>query len=267
MKQRSFLALLIASLVSLSLLFPVDIVAQGARGAGHISRLIPTVNVQRGVGVKLGAAQMPILWGDTLTTDRGGRARVTLDDGSILNVGSESSIRVVSHDAAAQRTQIQLAYGRLRSSAVRLSRAGSSFEVRTPTAVAGVVGTDFMIFFINGTTHLHVMEGIVNLCNLVGKCVVVGAGFSSSVRTNEEPSPPHHTPPSESVQAHNATSVGGAGAAAGAAGGAVHAGILAGHSLLLAVGMVVVAVIPAAIVPAVNGAKRCGCTSVTAGKP
>lgn len=264
MKPRSFFALLLASLLSVSLLFPLDLVAQASRGAGHISRLIPTVNVQRGAGAKVGAAQMPILWGDTLTTDRGGRARVTLDDGSILNVGSESSMRVVSHDAAAQRTQIQLAYGRMRASAVRLARAGSNFEVRTPTAVAGVVGTEFILIFINGITHLHVLEGIVNFCNLAGKCVAVGAGFSSSVRSNEEPTHPIHTPPGTSVEAHNLTSVGGVG---GAAVGAVHGGVLAGHSAFLAAVLVVAAVIPAAIVPALNGGKKCGCSTVVAGKP
>lgn len=78
MKPRSFCALLTACLACLSLLFPADLVGQAARGAGHISRLIPTVNVQCGAGVKAGSANMPILWGDTLTTDRGGRARDTL---------------------------------------------------------------------------------------------------------------------------------------------------------------------------------------------
>src|SRR5712692_8029616 len=206
MKPRSFCALLTASLLSLSLQFPSDLFGQAARGAGKISRLIPTVNVQRGAGVKVGAANMPVLWGDTLTTDRGGRARVALDDGSILNVGSDSSIRVVSHDAAAQRTQIQLAYGRLRSSAVRLARANSSFEVRTPTAVAGVVGTDFALFFENNISRVVVFEGKVNFCNLAGQCVVVGAGMTSAVRGNESPSSPTVTPPSETISASNSTS-------------------------------------------------------------
>ena len=44
----------------------------------------------------------------------------------------------MKHDARAQQTQLELAYGRMRSQVVRLTNSGSQFEVRTPTAVAGV---------------------------------------------------------------------------------------------------------------------------------
>ncbi len=272
-RTRSDAVYAIALLLTVSLLFPFDLVAQNqaqsqaARGAGKVSRMIPAVNLQRGAKVSPASTSMPVLWGDTLTTDRGGRARVALDDGSILNVGSDSSIRVVSHDAAAQRTQIQLAYGRLRSSAVRLARANSSFEVRTPTAVAGVVGTDFALFFENNISRVVVFEGKVNFCNLAGQCVVVGAGMTSAVRGNESPSSPTVTPPSETISASNSTSVGG-GAGGGAAGAAgVSGGALAGHGVLFAVGLVAAAVVPAVVVTSVTRGHKCGCSTVVPGRP
>ena len=266
----------IALMLSVSLLFPFDVVAQtqaqaqAARGAGKVSRMIPTVNLQRGARVTPASSAMPVLWGDTLTTDRGGRARVALDDGSILNVGSDSSIKVVSHDAAAQRTQVQLAYGRVRSSAVRLARAGSSFEVRTPTAVAGVVGTDFFLEFENNISRLVVFEGKVQMCNLAGQCVLVGAGMTSAVRGNEQPTSPTPTPPSEMVSASNSSSVGGgAGGAGGAAGGVgATGGALAGHSLLFIVGIVAAAVVPAVVLPvAISRTHKCGCNTVVPAHP
>ncbi len=267
MRTRSLPVFTLALLVSVSLLIPFDVVAQNqaqsqaARSAGKVSRMIPTVNLQRGAKVTTASSAMPVLWGDTLTTDRGGRARVTLDDGSLLNVGSDSSIRVVSHDAAAQRTQIQLAYGRLRSSAVRLARAGSSFEVRTPTAVAGVVGTDFFFEFFNNISRLVVFSGKVNFCNLAGKCVIVGPGMTSAIRGNDQPSPPTPTPPSEMVTASNSSSVGGgAGGAAGAAG--VSGGALAGHGVMFAVGLIAAAVVPAVVLPVtVARTHKCGCNN------
>jgi len=262
MKKASHWTWFTALLVSLALAFPPGLPAQG-QSAGQISRLIPTVNLQHGTRVQLAAAGAKVLWGDVVTTDRGGRARITLDDGSILNVGSESSLRVVQHDAANQRTQIQLAYGRVRASAVRLARAGSNFEVRTPTAVAGVVGTDFVLDFTNGITNIHVFEGSVNFCNLAGQCVTVAAGFTSVVRGNQAPTQPAPTPPSVSTESVQSTTAGGGGAGAG---GAVAAGAAVGatHSALL-VGSIIAVVVGSSIgVVASTGTqpKKCGCTTV-----
>ena len=164
MKKASHLSWFVVVLLCMAMAFPPTLLAQ-AQSAGIISRQIPNVNLQHGARVQLASANAKVLWGDVVTTDRGGRARIALDDGSILNVGSDSSLRIVQHDAANQHTQIQLAYGRLRASAVRLARANSSFEVRTPTAVAGVVGTDFGIEYSNDMTNVHVYEGSVKFCN------------------------------------------------------------------------------------------------------
>jgi len=165
MKKAPHLTWFLAVLTSLTLVFPAPLPGQ-AQSAGSISRLIPNVNLQHGMKVQLASAGAKVLWGDTIQTDPNGRARVALDDGSILNVGSNSNLRIVQHDAANQRTQIQLAYGRLRASAVRLARPNASFEVRTPTAVAGVVGTDFTTDYTNDISTVQVAEGSVNFCSL-----------------------------------------------------------------------------------------------------
>jgi hypothetical protein len=263
MKKVSHLTWFTALLASLALMLPPGISAQG-QSAGQISRLIPTVNLQHGSRVQLASAGAKVLWGDMVTTDRGGRARITLDDGSILNVGSDSSLRIVQHDAANQRTQVQLAYGRLRASAVRLARAGSSFEVRTPTAVAGVVGTDFVLDFENGMTSIHVYEGSVNFCNLAGQCAMVGPGFSSIVRGNQAPTQPAPTPPSVSTESVQNTTVGGTGGAGAGGGAAAGAAVGVSHSALIIGSVIAAVVVPAIAVPVAAGSqpKKCGCTTV-----
>jgi hypothetical protein len=264
MKKMSHLSIFVALLASLAMLFPPQVAAQ-AQSAGKIARLIPTVNLQHGTRVHSAAAGAQVVWGDMVSTDPGGRARITLDDGSILNVGSNSSIRIVQHDAANQRTQIDLAYGRLRSSAVKLARAGSSFEVRTPTAVAGVVGTDFQVEHENDISSVHVFEGKVNWCNRkTGACVIVLAGFSSSIRGNNSPESPQPTLPSTGATSMNSTSVGtggGAGAGGAAAGGAA-AGAAATHSVLVIATAIAAAAIPAVVVPVATKGKKCGCNTV-----
>ena len=263
MKNPSRLSWFLALLTAVALAFPPGLSAQ-AQSAGQIARLIPNVNLQHGAKVQLASAGAKVLWGDKVVTDQGGRARITLDDGSILNVGSNSSIVVVQHDAANQRTQIDLAYGRLRASAVRLARAGSDFKVRTPTAVAGVVGSGFDISFLNDITSLHVTEGSVNLCNLGGQCVTVGAGFTSTIRGNQAPSQPAPTAPSTATENVQSTSVTGTGATGGGAttGAAVGASAAVSHSALIIATVVAAVVAPAVAVPLANKTKKCGCTTV-----
>src|SRR5690242_17161006 len=53
-------------------------------------------------------------WDDTLSTDASGRARIVLDDQSILTLGSNSRLRVIKHDASSQQTELELGLGRIR---------------------------------------------------------------------------------------------------------------------------------------------------------
>jgi len=87
---------------------------------------------------------MELTWNDAVQTDPSGRVRVRMLDDSLLSIGANSELRITSHDPQTHRTQVQLAYGLLRAQIKKLA-AGDVFEVRTPTAVAGVIGTDFGI--------------------------------------------------------------------------------------------------------------------------
>lgn len=100
-------------------------------------------------------------WNDLLKTDVAGRLRANLADGSLLSLGSSSQMRVTQHDAATQQTSLELNYGRLRSRVVKLAQPGAKFEVRTPHAVCGVIGTDFYLFVDANRTLVIVYSGRV----------------------------------------------------------------------------------------------------------
>ena len=125
-------------------------------------------------------------WGDVVRTGDGGRARVALDDGSVLNVGSSSTLTVTQHNAAAQQTQIELTYGRVRSQVVKQSKPNAKFEIHTGVGVAGVVGTDFFLGYMNGLFQIIVYEGHVKFCNLDGLCVDVLAGQIATIRDGHQ---------------------------------------------------------------------------------
>jgi len=197
MKTQSPYALGLAVLLSFLLAIPADTLAtpQGAgQRAGEVSRLIPAVSIARGPKSTTASPKSIVNWQDLVNTQVNARARIALDDGSVLNVGSESSMKIVKHDAGAQQTELELTYGKLRTQAQKIAKPDGKFEVRTPAGVAGVVGTDFFVGYdVNaGAMNVIVFEGLVKVCNLAGVCVLVKAGQMTNVRNgdNSPPAPP-----------------------------------------------------------------------------
>jgi hypothetical protein len=192
-KELSPYACVLALSMSAVLCIPADVLAapDTTARAGEVSRIIPAVSIARGSKTISASAKTVVDWQDVVNTQAAARARVALDDGSVLNVGSESSIKVVKHDSGAQQTELELAYGKMRSQAQKITKTDGKFEVRTPAGVAGVVGTDFYVGFDNstGTMNVIVFEGMVKVCNLAGVCVIVKAGQMSSVRSNDSTGP------------------------------------------------------------------------------
>src|SRR5882757_2474015 len=214
MKTKSSYAFGLALLLSFLIAIPADVwAAPQAAGqrAGEVSRVIPAVNIARSGKTITASAKTAVDWQDLVNTQANARARIALDDGSVLNVGSESSMKVVKSDGAAQQTELDLAYGKLRSQAQKITKTDGKFEVKTPAGVAGVVGTDFYIGYEQngGQMNLVVFEGQVKLCNLAGVCVMVKAGQMSSVRSNDNSSPlnPTQATLDELTTAVNATTL------------------------------------------------------------
>src|SRR5580700_590486 len=210
MKKRSPSLIALAFLASLSIVVPPDVPAQVGQRAGQISRAIPEVAIARGAQQLPAIVKTLVDWGDVVKTGDGGRARVALDDGSVLNVGSSSSLTVTQHNAASQQTQIELTYGRVRSQVIKQSKPNAKFEIHTAVGVAGVVGTDFFLGYMNGLFQIIVYEGHVKFCNLDGICVDVLAGQIATIRDGHQaPGQPSQATPSELTDAANATAVGG----------------------------------------------------------
>jgi hypothetical protein len=136
-------------------------------------------------------------------------ALLPVTDGSVLNVGSSSSLLVTQHNSAAQQTQIELTYGRTRSQVVKQAKPNAKFEVHTAVGVAGVVGTDFFLGYLNGIFQLIVFDGHVKFCNLDGVCVDVLAGQIATIRDgHKSPDQPSQATATELIEAANATMMG-----------------------------------------------------------
>src|ERR1700677_518406 len=85
-------------LCSLLTVLPAMAEPQTGQSAGQINALIPAATKNS----KAAKAKEDLNWNDLLQTDHAGRVRAGLKDGSILSLGSDSELRIVQHDGAAQ---------------------------------------------------------------------------------------------------------------------------------------------------------------------
>ena len=199
----------VLAVVLLALLAPygsLGLLAQGQR-AGQVAGTIPSGEIKRPSGTVTTAMGTEVLWDDLVTTASSGRARLGLDDGSIVNIGSGASVLVVKHDAASQQSNLTLTFGQMRAR-TKLSKSGASFEVRTNTAVIGVIGTDFWVDAQPTSTRVIVFEGAVRVTSLAGAAVMVAAGQMVSVPSGQPPSAASPASQSEMQEAADNTDVG-----------------------------------------------------------
>ena len=181
--------------------------------AGKVANAIPDETLQHSGQ----AAQAPlkvhdgVLWEDTVRTLGNGRVRIALEDGSLINIGARSVMRITKHDAQSQQTEIELQLGKLRGQVVKLSKPGASFQVKTNTAVIGVVGTILIIDALPNLTHVRCLEGMVNVKNLnpaIAGETTLHAGEQTHVGAGQAPAPAAPSPPAEISSDLNLTNAG-----------------------------------------------------------
>jgi hypothetical protein len=190
--------------------------------AGEVSRLVPQVQIDRASQHLVAAVSDRVYWNDDLRSGPTGRAHVTLTDGSQLNLGSDSSLRIVQHDAQAQQTSLDLLVGRLRGKITKLNRPGAKFEVHTPMGIAGLVGTDFSLLVTDDYAELMVFEGAVRFTTSSGQTAIVTAGNMLRISKSGALEGPSQSTSQEVQAAQSLTDV--SGAAGTASQGAVAAG-------------------------------------------
>lgn len=187
--------------------------------AGRVTAVVPQSQIERGTTQMETVTNSDLLWADLVRTERRGRVRIGLDDGSVLNVGSDSQLRVLKHEATTQYSELEMKVGRMLVDVRKLGPQGK-FELRTSTAVLGVIGTRFFVEATPTSTRVIVFEGIVQIANILATIVgqtQVSVGQQAMVAANQAPSAASPASPASMQAATSQTQVGaGAGGAAGA---------------------------------------------------
>lgn len=208
------ISLAACSLILASVILPLEPRAHSGGHAshitGHITTLLPEDHILRQGQDLLAVKDMNIFLDDVVKTLRGGRVRIELTDGSILNVGSEAELHVLQHDVKRQETTLELLYGRLLVTAVKIVRPHGKFDVRSPIAVAGVVGTKLGIRVEPEFSDVLCKEGTIRVRNtdssIAGE-VTLHAGQFTHVERGKPPSPPATASPERIQAGEDATSI------------------------------------------------------------
>ena len=124
------------------------------------------------------------------------KGKIALNDGDFLEIKTPmgdvltfqdktyATLSKLTGSGADKNVQIDMPLGKIECDVKKLSKS-SSFQVRTPSAVAGVRGTRFGVEIDrSGTVSVDVTEGLVAVApaSNPGSTVAVGAGQSASVK-------------------------------------------------------------------------------------
>src|SRR5215469_11152646 len=175
--------------------------------AGNVTSLIGSASIQRAgtsIDVTVG---MLVQVGDQVVVSTGGKVTITLSDGSILEVGSSSTIvideELLGPGGARASTRVRLLAGILRSVAKHTTAgAPPTFEVHTPNAILAARGTTFDTQYTGGTrrfgygattqfTDERTLKGTVGARNAAGgEEVSVPAGYETTIAGDSAPTSP-----------------------------------------------------------------------------
>ncbi len=131
-----------------------------------ISKLIGKVMVLSGnnwVQAKIG---QQLNQNDKIKTSNDGRAELVFQDGSTMWLKENTEIEISS--LVPQERNISIKIGKIRFKIISLP-GGAKFYARTPTAVAAIRGTEFILSVEEKTSQLFVLSGKVEFSNIISQ--------------------------------------------------------------------------------------------------
>lgn len=122
---------------------------------------------------KVGTKVLP---GMLLVTSKASSAKIVMLDENTFDISEDSQVVIENYDVTRQgvsvKVLVQVLSGRLRSAVQQNYKSkGKEFRVKTPTAVSGVRGTDFVVTYDrnNDKSYVVAFEGEVQLGRTVDK--------------------------------------------------------------------------------------------------
>lgn len=126
----------------------------------------------------------PVNVGDVIRVKSKSRAEVTFNDSNVLRLAANTRLKVTRYMFGKEINtdeRLDLYRGKIKAIVNTAIKASGQFEVHTPTAVAGVRGTQYFIGHAGGQTSVAVTEGSVFVAAVGMPGQLVNAGQSATV--------------------------------------------------------------------------------------
>jgi FecR protein len=156
--------------------------AQAAQEVATIAAVVGGAELQRagGGGWQLAVVGSALFAGDRVRTRPASRAKLVFQDDSVVDIGPATEIRigkqVFNPTAHKYASAVSLVTGKIRALVSEYySTPGAHYEIETPTAVAGVRGTEFVVLYDANADYTDVV-GVENQVRVEGTLGVVGGG-------------------------------------------------------------------------------------------
>lgn len=185
-------------LLSLVLALPGTVLAQAV---GNIATVSGQAEVGRSGNFTAATAGMSVQLGDELRT-KDGRMRVVFQDDSVLNLAENTTLtvddQVFQPEQGTFKSLMKVIRGKVRATVGSVyQKPGAEYEIETPTAVAGVRGTTFIVSYDenDNTTEVLGVRGKVHVRGLnerLGDGVFITAREVTEVNKNGNASRPEH---------------------------------------------------------------------------
>ncbi|WP_353683482.1 FecR family protein [Thermodesulfovibrio sp. 3907-1M] len=150
----------------------------------------------------------PVYLNDIIRTKTDSRAEITFRDGTVVKIAPRSRVDISEYfvDGETLKVTLNVPRGKVGAAVaeksiekIKASPKANRFEIKTPIAVAGVRGTNYIVAHYPTYSTVTVITGRVYTYNIQRPEIVVEvkAGESTIVREGAPPSPPRATTPKE----------------------------------------------------------------------
>ena len=160
---------LVAAVLILCLIVPQAIFAKDYAKVGKVLELSGTVQMKKGGGEKQFSVfkNMSFTQGDTFTTGRKSSLKLQVDDNKEVTVAADTKLVISellsSIKSESGKTTLSLVGGKVKVKITKKLDGDSRFNVKTPTAIMGVMGTEFYVYYDGLGTWVGVLEGQVRI--------------------------------------------------------------------------------------------------------
>jgi hypothetical protein len=163
------------------------------------------VKVVRGSETLKAKVTLGVYQGDTVISGKDARAKIVMTDKNVIHISPSTEIKIETYvnNGQQKNVELNLKEGKVRNNVEQTYDGDKNkFIIKTPTAVAGVRGTQFITSFDKGRneTKIVTLQGRVELSNLPTQAgaqpttVVINKGETSTASAEAPPAPPQSVP-------------------------------------------------------------------------